>query len=207
MTSHTIIGLVGRAGAGKDTVASILAETEDVTPIAFADALREEVKNAFGVGVECMLHRDEKERPTQALAIERCADQRFIARMIAISENPYSPRSPREILQLWGTEYRRECDSFTYWIDRLQDTIDYHATVGKPVVVTDVRFVNESLYIKQIGGSLWRIYRPIAELAISSHLSESELERIKTDRIIVNDGSVGQLVHATRGAYRKELRS
>ena len=206
MSTFKIIGLVGRAGAGKDTVASILSETEDVTPIAFADALREEVKNAFGVGIECMLHRDEKEQPTQALAISRCADKRFINRMLAIAENPYTPRSPREILQLWGTEYRRECDSQTYWIDRLQDTIDYHVTAGKDVVVTDVRFVNEALYLKQIGGSLWRIYRPIAELAISSHSSESDIDRIEIDRIIVNDGSVGQLVHATRAAMRKELR-
>ena len=206
MTPHTIIGLVGRAGSGKDTVASILAETEDVTPIAFADALREEVKTAFGVGLECMLHRDEKEQPTQALAIERCADQRFIARMTALAENPYSPRSPREILQLWGTEYRRECDSYTYWIDRLQDTIDHHATGGKAVVVTDVRFAKEALSLKQLGGSLWRIYRPIAEVAISGHSSESEIDRIEIDRIIVNDGSIGQLVHATRAAIRKELR-
>ena len=206
MTSHTIIGLVGRAGAGKDTVALILAETEGVTPIAFADALRQEVKNAFGVGIECMLHRDEKEQPTKSLAIERCSDKRFIARMTALAENPYSPRSPREILQLWGTEYRRECDSYTYWIDRLQETIDHHATGGKAVVVTDVRFVNEALYLKQIGASLWRVYRPIAELAISTHSSESEIERIEVDRIIVNDGSIGQLVHAARGTFRKERR-
>ena len=72
--------------------------------------------------------------------------------------------------------------------------------------MTDVRFVNEALYLKQIGGSLWRIYRPIAELAISSHSSESDIDRIEIDRIIVNDGSVGQLVHATRAAMRKELR-
>ena len=183
MPTFKLIGLVGRAGAGKDTVASILAETEGVTPIAFADALREEVKNAFGVGIECMLQRDEKEQPTQALAISRCADRRFINRMLAIAENPYTPRSPREILQLWGTEYRRECDSFTYWIDRLQDTIDYLATGGKPVVVTDVllmrRFISNrwaevfGASIVRAPSSLFRAIHPKLILTKSKSIESS----------------------------------
>lgn len=204
MSAFKLIGLVGRAGAGKDTVASILTDAEGAVPIALADALRKEVTEAFGVGVECTIHRDEKEQPTASLAIARCADQRFISRMIAIAEHPTKPRSPREILQLWGTEYRRECDSYTYWIDRLQDTIEQHVASGRiTLVVTDVRFVNEALHIRALGGKLWRIRRPIADVVAVPHLSEADISKIDVDATIENDGSIGQLVHAVRSTFRK----
>ena len=204
MSHISIIGLVGRAGAGKDTVAEILTEAEDAALIAFADALRNEIKEAFGVGIECMLRRDEKERPTMSLAIARCADKRFISRMEALSENPFSPRSPREILRLWGTEYRRSCDSYTYWIERLQATIDAHIAAGRRIlVVTDVRYLNEAIHIQSIGGKLWRIKRPIADIAAVSHSSEADVNRIEVDLTIHNNGSLGQLVHAVRASFRE----
>lgn len=202
MNNFSIIGLVGRAGAGKDTVANILQDAYGHVPVAFADALREEISEAFGVDHSLWVDRFTKEQPTPALSIARCKDSRFIRRMIALAEDPYSPRSPRQIMRWWGTEFRRDCDSNTYWHDRLHERIEGHLRTGaRKIAVTDVRFLNEAEFIRTMGGSIWRIRRDSADAVHADHQSESEQERIEADRSINNNRSLGNLVENVLNAY------
>jgi len=202
MNNFSIIGLVGRAGAGKDTVASILQDAYGHIPVAFADALREEISEAFGVDIDALVNRYTKESVTSSLAISKCKDNRFVLRMVALSEDPHSPRSPRQIMRWWGTEFRRDCDSNTYWHDRLHERIEDHLRSGaRKIAVTDVRFLNEAEFIRTMGGSIWRIRRDSADAVHADHQSESEQERIEADRSINNNRSLGSLVENVLNAY------
>ena len=202
MNQYSIIGLVGRAGAGKDTVASILQDAYGHIPVAFADALREEVSEAFGVDHSLWVDRYTKEQPTPALSIARCKDNRFIQRMIALAEDPYPARSPREIMRWWGTEYRRDCDSSTYWTDRLHERIESYLRTGfRKIVVTDVRFFNEAEFVRILRGSIWRIQRQEADAVNANHQSESEQDKIDADRTISNNRSLGSLVETVLNTF------
>ena len=59
--SKKLIGLAGKAGAGKDTVADYLWEKEEAIKIAFADALRAAACSIFGLGSCNFTDRDLKE--------------------------------------------------------------------------------------------------------------------------------------------------
>lgn len=196
MTEFSIIGLTGRAGSGKDTVAEILKEAFGHVPVAFAAALREEVAGAFGVDIRNLLHRSIKETPTGSLSIYKSKDRRFIEVMECCNLDLHCPRSPRQILQLWGTEYRRTMDSPDYWTDKLSEKIESLFRSGvKRIAITDVRFSNEAAFVKSCSGELWRIVRD-NDAHASALMHESELwhKQIAVDRTIYNNKSLGSLV-------------
>jgi hypothetical protein len=65
-------------------------------------------------------------------------------------------------------------------------------------VIDDVRFPNEAAMIRELGGELWRIERPGIAYD-GDHESEGGLEDITPDRVIVNDGSIDQLLEKIYG--------
>lgn len=202
MEEFSVIGLTGRAGAGKDTVAEILKEAYGHVPVAFASVLRAEVAAAFGVDVASLLHRATKELPSAALAIYKCQDKRFVEAMQQNGLDVFQNCSPRQILRWWGTEYRRECHSHDYWTERLSDTIETLFRAGvKKIAVTDVRFTNEAHFVRSIGGEVWRIERDEAERQAADHASEVEQRLIEADKVIVNNKSLGSLVYEVIDAY------
>ena len=161
---HRLIGLLGVKGAGKDTAATLLVQRLGFIRVGFADALYREVAQAFGVTVEFLSRRETKEMALPELALARCADADFVA-LVTDTQGIGAPRSPRWILQVWGTEYRRKgakgWDS--YWLDQVAALID--ANPGKRFVVTDVRFSNEATFVEQRNGLLLRIRRLTLEAA------------------------------------------
>ena len=205
MNKFSIIGLVGRAGAGKDTVASILAESQGHIRIAFADALRQEIAHSFKIDMRVMDDRYEKERISPYIRIARCDDQKFIERMQELGHDIYKFRSPREILRWWGTEYRRQICAESYWLDRMEDTIDSLMRTGtRKIVITDVRFINEAELVKAHYGQIWRIRRSSADLINPDHISESEQDLIEAHQTISNNGSLGRLVNSVVNTYEQE---
>lgn len=202
MNKFSIIGLTGRAGAGKDTVASILSDAYGHVRIAFADALRKEIANSFKIDMRMMDNRFEKERISPYMTIARCDDQKFIGRMQELDHDIHKSRSPREILRWWGTEYRRQTCSESYWIERMEDSIESLMRNGaRKIVITDVRFLNEAELVKSCYGHIWRVSRSSADSLNASHISESEQDLIEVNKTISNNGSLGKLVIAVRKAY------
>jgi hypothetical protein len=195
-----IIGLTGPIGSGKDTAAHMLQALGGYRPIAFADQLREEVAFAFGVPVSLLTDRTTKELPTDALALHRCRDFDFEARMILVSQRSgercldmVSPRSPRQILQWWGTEFRR-AQSPTYWTDVVKLTMGglYRSHGVVRFVVTDVRFPNEVQMLREIGGEIWQLRRPGAR-TLSNHASETTGDQFAPERVLDNDRDLAHL--------------
>lgn len=121
-------GLAGDAGAGKDTVADYLVDAYGLMKMSFAAALYDEVSAAFGISVEELQDRSTKELPHPKLTARRCTDGDFQDVLYdamgwdtgsGFGEQPNIDMefSPRRILQLWGTEYRRNRDA-NYWVEK-----------------------------------------------------------------------------------------
>lgn len=187
--SSLIFGLTGPAGAGKDTIADVWV-LEGFRKIAFADALYQEVATAFGVTIEFLKDRAHKESPLADLALTRCADPAFVEQISPLVSSFSYPLSPREILQWWGTEYRRR-QSVSYWTDPVRA----HLGQGGNWVVTDIRFADEADTVRAFGGLVVRVQRDLTILTVGTdaHASEAFWRICQPDIEIVNDGSLEAL--------------
>ena len=187
--SH-VIGLLGVKGCGKDTCARYLVDLHGYVRVSFAGKLYMEAADAFGVSVAFLENRDTKETPLPELALINCSDAAFVRCVCEelgwgyppTPEQWRQPHSPRFVLQLWGTEYRRRRGVDSYWLDKVKAIIDEDPTQN--YVVTDVRFNNEANFIEANGGVLVRIRRPVLEAkeaaertknGRAAHPSETEL--------------------------------
>jgi len=195
-----VVGLLGVKGSGKDTCAQYLIDMAGFRRIGFADALYQEAADAFGVTVAFLNNRNTKETPLPELALSRCKDPAFQACVAeemgwaqTTPELLAQPQSPRFVLQLWGTEYRRRRGVDSYWLDQVSAAIRAYPTDS--FVVTDVRFLNEFNFIGQCGGLRVRIRRPELEAreaaeraknGRAAHPSETELLGEVADAEIFN---------------------
>lgn len=209
MTSPTVIALTGYAGAGKDTVADALVTHAGFRKVAFADALRLEVAGGYRLGdrAHILTNRATKETPTDVLAFCRCHDDAFTERMMALHarEQPdfdweawaYTPRSPRQIMQWWGTEYRRALTGPHYWVVELVHRIYRETEAGTCWVITDCRFDNEAGAVRAMGGQIWHVTRPGLRQVEGTHASATDGRRFGADRVLVNGTDVPGLIQTT----------
>lgn len=201
-----VIGLCGFADVGKDTVADLLATHARFRKIAFADALRAELCNAFHVDPAVFVDRARKQTPMAELAFSRCLDSGFVgaawqwlasivAPGVTLSDEISRPRTPRETLQLWGTQYRRAQDP-DYWIKKARATVEYYVREldERAFVFSDVRFANEAYLIRTYRGELWQITRPgrSGELE-GTHVSGTDGSEFNPERRIGNVAGVRHL--------------
>jgi hypothetical protein len=168
-TSYNVIGLTGYAQSGKDTLASILVEKYGYSRVAFADKIRD-----FLYGINPMVACS----PTGYL--------RDLVNLVGWDKAKQEPQV-RRLLQDLGISARELIDE-NIWVT----TALRHVGKDERVVVTDVRFENEAMMIKLMGGQLWRVRRPGVE-AVNSHVSETQLDGYKVDQIFVNSGSIQDL--------------
>lgn len=185
-TNPLIIGLTGPAGSGKDTVAGILQTHCNAAVLAFADALRNEIVDAYCIEHTVLTRRETKELAHPALALSRCTDGAFVDRMVVhhMAGMPdggmageridlAAHRSPRQIMQWWGTEYRRRQDP-NYWVAKARQTVHWTLKTlrASAIVLTDVRFDNEAELVRSLGGEIWQVKRPGCDVASGAHTSE-----------------------------------
>ncbi len=189
-----VIGLMGTAGAGKDSTADVIVERAMNSGIgadrfAFADRLRDEIAAAFGIDRRVLLDRTLKDKPLEQLALRRCTDAGFVSYAWELSTLPGI--RPRTLLQRWG-DWRRmqDPDYFIYPVEARRVQAVFSA-VGI-MVVTDVRYQNEAAWVRRNGGLLWRIVRPGLQI-VDSHSSEHSSKDIPADAAIVNDGDLDHL--------------
>lgn len=204
-----LIGLSGPAGVGKDTVADYLVETHGFTKFSFSDALYREVSEAFGIPIEELQRRETKEQPHPKLIAAICRDRTFASIMVndAIHIVPTAhraralERSPRWVLQRWGTDYRRAQDP-DYWIKKtalwVQAWLDVTKDDGEQhggLVNTSVRFPDERAFIESLNGVVWHLRRKDTGGTASEqdYVSERGLDILPDDRVIHNNGTAAQL--------------
>ena len=192
-----IIALTGRPGVGKDSIGDVLAPQQGFARIAFADALRREVAEAWRIDLRMLTDRPTKELELPALAAGMCSDPAFMRWVADGGDSLTAPRSPRWTLQRWAS-FKRQ---FTpdYFARIVERWIRRQLGSGwNRIVVTDLRDPVEEAMLRRLGAKVVRVHRP--ELAAlpsdtAMHVSEQH-HRIKADADILNDGSMQALADA-----------
>lgn len=206
-----LIGLTGPASSGKDTVADLLVTHCGFVKLAFADPLKAEVSDAFGIEPLYLTRRETKEHPMTGLALRKCLSDGFVGRMVVNHLNGKdgplidldAPRSPRQIMQWWGTDYRRAQDP-NYWTKQTSARISYmmRERLATRIVITDCRFVNEIDVVRFFyGGLVWQIKREGISVPAGAHLSETDGAGFNPNAVINNDHDIRHLQQVVLGEY------
>jgi len=160
-----IVGLTGAAGAGKDTVADYLQETEGFTQYAFAWPVKKAASEKFGVPISAFEDPEQKDQ-----VIERWG------------------LTPRQMAEYEGTECGREFYGFDIWIIRAEVALEMvKASTSPPqgFVVSDVRFNNEAEWIHRHGGTVIEVYR-LDATSVTAHKSASGIDPGLVDTTVIN---------------------
>lgn len=183
-----VIGLTGLAGSGKSTVAQRLVERWGFTEFAFADALKEGLRAAFGLEPEDF-QGARKEAPNDKLG----------------------GRSVRHAMRTMGTEWAQAELGRTIWVQVLKRRIEAERALcvgrlGAPrtaneldrIVISDVRFEHEAQFVRdELNGRLWIIQNPRVRLGgYRLHASEQGIDQRYIHRGLCNDRGIAEL-HAT----------
>lgn len=192
MTS--LVGFTGHAGAGKDTAAAVLCAA-GWHSIAFADALRVEVSAAWGIDPRLLSDRRHKEHDTPQLAAGGGANANWLRWVAVQGISLIAPRSPRWVLQQWGT-FRRDGDPL-YWVHPVVYWVQYQRQHHnhQALAVTDVRMANEAAALRALGGRIVRVHRPGAVVLTpeaAAHVSERHTD-LEADADVHNDGDLPSL--------------
>lgn len=118
---------------------------------------------------------------------------------VSVSRIEENKNTFRPVLQWWGTEFRRDLFSSTYWLDRARATIQHGLDENRLVVITDVRFQNEADFVREHGGKVWKVVRE-NNTNTDKHPSETELASIGADYYVFNNGSLKDLRLAVKVA-------
>ena len=139
-----IIGICGFAGSGKDTIADYLQNIHQFRRESFAHTLKDAVAAVFGWDRDMLEGRTRESREWREQV-----DSWW-------SERLGMTVTPRLVLQLWGTEVARKSYHDDIWIASLENKL---RKTHDDVVISDCRFPNEILAIKQVGGVVIRVTR------------------------------------------------
>lgn len=167
-----LIGLCGAAGSGKGAAAARMVEEYGFRELAFADPLYAAISAITGLTVAQLKDRAVKEAP-----LPWCGG-----------------KSPRELLQLIGTEFGRNAIHEEIWVRRAMRSVQEAREAG--CVITDVRFDNEAEAIREHGGVVIEVVRPghgCLSGAAASHASERGISREHILLTIENSGTLADL--------------
>lgn len=172
--SQIIIGISGKLGSGKDTVANIIKATD---PTFQSKAYAYKLKQIVSILTSC--------------SIEDTMTQE--------GKNTYIPEfelTIGQMLQQLGTNVLREGFNKNVWINALM--LELSKSKGN-YIITDCRFKNEADAIKNAGGFLIRVNRPDNPIARNSnrdlsHPSETDMDDYTGfDAVIENDADLESL--------------
>lgn len=171
----TLVGLCGKARSGKDTVGNMLATKHGYKRFAFADRLKDVVRD-----INPYVPVEAPEVPKRWVRLDDLVHDIGWERS---KENPVV----RQYLQNAGTGMRGRVGK-NVWVD----PVLMQSEAEENSVITDCRFLNEAEAIHDKGGLLVRIIRPGGGLqgGLGNHVSETDLDGTTFDWTIVNDGSM-----------------
>ena len=166
-----VIGIGGKAGSGKDTVAKMIEEL-GYEHRKFATPLYNMIARMLAVTPEWLM--DNK-------------DVTF--RFPRYGE--IVPMTVREILQYVGTDVCR-ADDEDYFIKLMDLGLLTHYPKNKEIVISDVRFRNELAEIANFGKSIY-VKRQQDETSIHTHSSENDVTEKDFNYVLNNDGTLDDL--------------
>lgn len=172
------IALIGKIGSGKDTAAAQLINGHGYSRVAFADPLKAMVVEADPI----VYYEATGYNPVPVHLSDVLRRMSFEAAKRAYPE-------VRRSLQRIGQGVRKIDPD--YWVNLAMKPIDIFLSVGMPVVVTDVRYLNEAEALEPH----FITVRVVSDRQDNSgtHESETALDNYRTDYVIMNNGSTAEL--------------
>src|SRR3990172_247145 len=182
-----IYGIAGKKGHGKDTFARLVCEAisahkeRKYMPFQirhFADNIKQLSMRIFGITERQLTDPAIKDTPLSSpIVLDNYVDIMKSETGIAIGQHGLIARTPREVMQFFGTNYVRHTQD-DYWVE------SFMSKMTKRTLVPDVRFMNEAEAIKKDGGCLIKIVRIDSEDTGDTHVSETEIDKIDPDLVI-----------------------
>ena len=171
-------GITGLMGSGKSTVVDYLVKEYGFDEYAFAQPIKQIAMIMGFKHIDVYGTQEDKE-----------------------SVNPNMGISGREFLQKFGTEGMREMmpqilpdldlgDFGSPWI-KICDNYLKNRNCMNPIIISDMRFADEAAYLRDRRACLIKIIRPSNKE--TNHRSETEINSIKADITIINDGNLDNL--------------
>ena len=174
-----IIAVCGKKGHGKDTFSDYLCENYNFIKLNFADPLKQACKHIFDLTDE-QIYGNKKE---------------------IVDE--FWNTTPREIMQYVGTDLLRHKlkEKFSnigdnIWVLLMEKKITdiLQKNPSQNIIISDLRFLNESKLIKKFGGIIFKISRLKTNDIIGiNHLSELEVDILTYDYLIENNSTLDSL--------------
>lgn len=167
-----LIGLHGLARTGKDTAANYLAAQHMLITYAFAKPLKAALQQMFNLSDE-QLNGALKEIPLNGIG-----------------------KSPRQLMQLLGTEWGRHLVHDDLWMllakQNMDSMVELQDGYLPGFVISDVRFENEAEWVRAHGGTIVHLLRPEAS-AVNPHISEAGISIQDNDAVIHNNSDLAHL--------------
>lgn len=189
-----IIGVMGKKQSGKNTAANTLINKGFVAD-AFADDLKKIIYNINGIYVYSPIDSDYAGK-------EVYFPYREIIDTYGEDEAKRSFPDIRKIWQTFGTDAMQSTFGKSVWINLVMQRTEQRTKQNINTVITDVRFKHEFNAVKQAGGYIIEIKRPNNE-SNDNHRSETEIETLKPDFTIVNDGTIFDLEAAMESLLKE----
>lgn len=165
-----MIGIAGRAGAGKDTLADhIIAGNPSYMKASLATPIKHALNTMFGWKPFQWEDRAWKET--------------------VIPEFGFSPRTAAQTL---GTEWRDVVDpTKMLWCKALDIRLAFWRVEN--IVIPDVRFKHEVDWIHSHKGIVVYIHSTKFAGISSTHASENELSALQCDYVLLNNGTIQEM--------------
>ena len=174
--SQMLLGITGKAGSGKDTLADALIRKHGGVKVAFSDTLKAACKVLFQLSESQLYNRAEKER----------IDERW-------------GRSPRQLMQFVGTDLLRNQLDKEIFIKSMRARVQKLLELHPFVVVADCRFENEAALVRDMGGTVIHLHR-VSAPSVNAHVSEQQLPKSRLDISLHNDSSALDMLQRCENA-------
>lgn len=176
--SKRIIGIGGRLRSGKDTVADYLVERYGFTKLGMSDPL---LKAALVLDPIVTSETDELNYDVYPIRLSEVVETQGY---VAAKEIP----EVRRFLQVLGTDFGRYMIGENVWVNMAANAI---AETEGDVVITGLRFPNETQMIGDLNGETWWIDRSLTtDEALARHASENGVNSRMFDLTIENTGTL-----------------
>ncbi len=167
-----IIGLAGKARAGKDEVADILVKHFAFTKMSSVDPVKKAAAILSGYAIE-----------------------HFNAEQLKEKELEFWGISGRVFTQDIGM-FLREKYGEDFLLRRLELAMQNSPKGFSRIVLTNCRFDNETAWVRKQGGFVFHVdgnYPGRKEIPASDHATERGVTRMACDYMIMNDGTLADL--------------
>ena len=166
-----VIGIVGKIGSGKDTVADYFVDNHGYMKYSFAIPIKDIAVNIFG------------------FTTDQVDDH-----LLKETKDDFWGITPRKFLQIVGTDMFREIFRQDVWLKIAERNI---TDTQKNIIIPDIRFENEVKFVKEkYNGTIIKIirYNGLSSTKTNQHKSEKGINDEYIDFTIDNNYDMDTLV-------------